>query len=157
MKTFDVPTRVTWTKDRCGTVQPEGKAELAVSAPPEFHGPAGVWTPEDLFVAALETCLMLTFVSLCQDAGLELVSYSSTASGRLEKTPDGLAFGWVVISPVIEARCPEQQILELINRASDLCMIRRSAGCQVAVYPEVHGSEGANRCDGSACGQCTPR
>lgn len=138
MKTYEVPTRVSWTGERRGTAAIQGKDDLQVGAPPEFKGPAGLWSPEDLFVEALESCLMLTFVSLCQDEGIELVSYSSTASGRLEKTGDGLAFGWVVISPVIEARAGEQYLLQLIHRASELCMIRRSVSCKVAVYPEVH-------------------
>ena len=137
MKTYEIPTQLTWKGGRQGTAQVEGKGALEVAAPPEFKGDGRLWTPEDLFVEALESCLMLTFVSLSEDQGLELVSYTSTASGRLEKSPEGLAFGWVVISPRIEARGTEEETLKLIHQAGELCMIRRSVSCQVAIYPEV--------------------
>ena len=137
MKTYDVPTKVSWKGERRGTAEVEGKGAIDVAAPPEFKGPTDVWSPEDLFVAAIESCLMLTFVSLCQDEGVELLSYTSTASGRLEKSAEGLSFGWVVISPIIEARCPEETTLKLIHKASELCMIRRSLSCKVAIYPEA--------------------
>jgi organic hydroperoxide reductase OsmC/OhrA len=139
MRTYEVPTRVQWRGDLRGRAEVEGKDPLFVGAPPEFKGPQGVWTPEDLFVQALESCLMLTFVNLCTAEGVELVSYSSKASGRLEKTSDGLAFGWVVITPVIQANASAQTVLQLIQRAHQLSMIRRSVSCEVAVYPEIQG------------------
>lgn len=141
MRTYEVPTSLQWQGDLRGRAQVEGKEPLFVAAPPEFRGPKGIWNPEDLFVQALESGLMLTFASLCNDDGIELISYSSKASGRLEKTPEGLAFGWVVISPLIEARAPQAKILELIQRANELSMIRRSVSCQVAVYPEIVGQD----------------
>jgi organic hydroperoxide reductase OsmC/OhrA len=139
MRIYEVVTSLKWQGDLHGRAGVEGKEPLFVAAPPEFQGPNGVWNPEDLFVQALESCLMLTFVSLCVSEGIELCSYSSKASGRLEKTEQGLAFGWVVITPVIEARAPHSKLMELIRRAHELSMIRRSVSCQVAIYPEIAG------------------
>ena len=141
MRTYEVPTSIQWQGDLRGRAEVEGKDPLFVGAPPEFNGPQGMWNPEDLFVQALESCLMLTFVSLCQSEGIELQSYTSKASGRLEKTDRGLAFGWVVITPVIQARTSEQNVLQLIQRAHELSMIRRSVSCEVAVYPEIMGMD----------------
>lgn len=139
MRTYEIPTCLQWRGDLRGRAEVEGKDPLFVGAPREFNGPQGMWTPEDLFVEALESCLMLTFVSLCSVEGIEILSYASTASGRLEKTPSGLAFGWVVITPVIQARTSEQHVLELIQRAHQLSMVRRSVSCEVAIYPEILG------------------
>jgi len=139
MKTYEVPTRIQWLGDLLGRAEAEGKDPLFVAAPPEFNGPEGVWTPEDLFVQALESSLMLTFVNLCSAEGIELLSYTSKAGGRLEKTPTGLAFGWVVITPVIQAQASEERLLQLIQRAHELSMIRRSVACEVAIYPEILG------------------
>lgn len=139
MRIYEVPTRVEWRGELRGRAEIEGKDPLFVGAPPEFQGPQGIWTPEDLFVQALESCLMLTFVNLCATEGIELESYASKASGRLEKKSDGLAFGWVVITPVIQARASHERILELIQRAHQLSMVRRSVACEVAIYPEILG------------------
>ena len=62
----------------------EGKPALVVNAPPEFKGEPGFWTPEDLFVASVEVCLMLTFVGIAEKRGVSFVSYTSTAEGLLE-------------------------------------------------------------------------
>lgn len=141
MRIYEVQTNIKWQGELRGRAEVEGKDPLFLAAPPEFQGARGLWNPEDLFVQSLESCLMLTFANLCAGEGIELISYSSKASGRLEKTEQGLAFGWVVISPLIEARAPETKVLELIQRAHELSMIRRSVACQVAIYPEIAGYE----------------
>src|SRR5262245_32660600 len=82
-KTFSYRTGVRWLGNRSGLIRSEGKPDLRVASPPEFKGEAGVWTPEDLFVAALDLCTMTTFAALTQRRGLEIVSYDSSAEGTL--------------------------------------------------------------------------
>jgi len=137
MKVYEVPTKVCWTGERSGLAEIEGKSPLHLAAPPEFKGHHGVWTPEDLFVEALESCLMLTFVSLCEGEALKLIGYHSQALGRLVKGTEGFAFEEVLITPKIEIEGSESLALQLIHKAHSLCMIRKSVGCHVVVKPEI--------------------
>ncbi len=137
MKTFEVPTRVRWTGERTGLVELQGKSPLHVSAPPELKGRPGEWTPEDLFVEALESCLMLTYASLCENSALKLVAYESQAVGFLVKGPHGFSFERVEISPRVEVEGSQDLALELLQQAKDLCMVGRSVACQVVVQAEI--------------------
>ena len=62
-KVFRYRNDVLWKAGRRGTISGVGKPDLDISSPPEFKGEAGFWTPEDMFLASLNTCVMLTFVA----------------------------------------------------------------------------------------------
>ena len=55
--------------------------EMAFSAPPDAHGHAGVLTPEDAFVAAANTCVMMMFIWAAERFKLKLLSYDCRAEG----------------------------------------------------------------------------
>ena len=125
--------------DRSGTLRSPGKPEIGVSAPPEFKGEAGVWTPEDLFVASVEVCLMTTFSSLSARRGIAVTSYSSRAEGFLEFTDDGHRFTRIKIWPAIEV-AREDQIIEAetaIHDAHERCLIGKSMSSAVEINPTV--------------------
>ena len=51
------------------------------SAPPQSQGRADVLTPEDAFVGAVNTCVMLMFIWAAERFRLDLVSYECRAEG----------------------------------------------------------------------------
>ncbi len=61
-----------------------GRPNIVVGSPPEFKGEPDVWAPEELLVGSLNTCMMLTFLTLAQARGLTPVGYESEAEGLLE-------------------------------------------------------------------------
>jgi organic hydroperoxide reductase OsmC/OhrA len=64
-------------------------APIVLGAPPEFNGREGTWSPEQLFVASVNDCFMLTFLAIAENSKLALLCYSSTARGKLEKVQAG--------------------------------------------------------------------
>ncbi len=72
---------VTWTGEHLGRVALGNGPEMTFSAPPDAHGHAGVLTPEDAFVAAVNTCVMLMFVWAAERFKLELLAYECRAEG----------------------------------------------------------------------------
>jgi hypothetical protein len=67
-----------------GTLSASGKPNIVVGSPPEFKGEPDIWAPEELLVGSVNTCMMLTFLSLAQAKGLTPVEYESAAEGLLE-------------------------------------------------------------------------
>ena len=78
-KSFRYTNNLTWEKARRGNTSAPGKPQMEIGSPPEFKGEPGVWCPEELLVAALNGCLMLTFISLAQSKG---VSHAHACRGR---------------------------------------------------------------------------
>lgn len=142
-KTYTYQVNVAWLENRAGTLTSGGKPSFRVASPPEFKGEAGVWSPEDLFVAAVNACTMTTFIALATRLQIPLVSYTSDAEGVLEFADGGYSFTKVVIRPVIEVGSPEAvlQAEHTIHAAHKNCLIGNSVKSRVVVEPviRVHG------------------
>ena len=71
-KVYTYHTSVKWTEQRKGVISCAGKPDIQVATPPEFKGHDGIWSPEDLFVASANICVMTTFLAVAERAGLAL-------------------------------------------------------------------------------------
>src|SRR6478735_9746867 len=104
--------RTTWTGDRgtgtsgyrdydrAVTVEIEGKPDLLASADKPFRGDASRWNPEDLLLAALSECHLLSYLHACVQAGVVVVGYEDDASGLMvEDGRGGGAFREVILRP----------------------------------------------------------
>jgi organic hydroperoxide reductase OsmC/OhrA len=80
-RTATYHTTVAWTGEHRGQVVMGNGPELPFSAPPDAHGHAGVLTPEDAFVAAANTCIMMMFLWSAERFKLRLQSYTCRAEG----------------------------------------------------------------------------
>lgn len=138
-KTFSYQTNVEWKSDRQGFLRSEGKPLIDISSPPEFKGIPGVWTPEDLFIAAIEICQMTTFLSFGGRKGLPLRSYKSAAEGTLENVDGKYRFTKVTVKPeiVVEGSWTKEQVEDLVHAAHDHCLIGNSVLAEVIVEPTI--------------------
>src|SRR3989304_10245684 len=84
---FHYETEAEWKGEKAVSLRGAKLPEIQAGAPPEFKGRDGQWSPEHLLVASLHTCYMLTFLAIAENSKLPLVSFSSTANGKLEKVP----------------------------------------------------------------------
>ena len=138
-KSFTYRTSLDNVIGRTGLAHSGGKPELRVASPPEFKGPEGIWTPEDLFVSAIEVCLMLTFVGIAEKRGLSFQRYESSAEGLLEWRETSYRFSRVVVRPRITVGS-ESSIAtarEVIERAHKTCLVANSVSANVIVEPDV--------------------
>ncbi len=135
-------TSVKWSGQRRGTLSSFGLPDLAISTPPEFKGEPGLWTPEHLFVAAAEICLMATFIGISEISKLRVSEYRSEARGRLEKTDgQGLQFTEIAITPLIELESIEQQQIaeRVMAKAEKTCLVANSMRTTIRVEPRFVG------------------
>src|SRR5574338_12729 len=87
-KVYTYRTAVKWTEQKKGVITCDSKPQIQVATPPEFKGHEGIWSPEDLYVAAANICLMTTFLAFAERAGLAFTAFQSEAEGRLERSAD---------------------------------------------------------------------
>lgn len=104
--------RTTWTGDRgTGTsgyrdydrsvsIDIDGKPSLLASADKPFRGDPSKWNPEDLLVAALSECHLLSYLHACVTAGVVVVAYEDDAQGVMRQDGEGGgAFHEVILRP----------------------------------------------------------
>ena len=63
---------IEWIEQRAGRLRSANLPTLEVAAPPEFEGREGVWTPEHLYVGAVLSCFMTTFLAIAENSKLEI-------------------------------------------------------------------------------------
>jgi len=109
---------VTWKGEHRGWVALGNGPGMEFSAPPDAHGHAGVLTPEDAFVAAANSCIMLMFLWAAGRFRLSLLSYECRAEGtkriELDRTE---VFTRIVLRPVIRIAAGEESPAAVEARA----------------------------------------
>ena len=97
VKAFRFPVQVRWEGDRLTSARAHGKDTLHIATPPEFRGGIeGVWSPEDLLVAATASCYALTLVNMAERREIQLDDVRVSGTGHISKRDDG-HFGFVAI------------------------------------------------------------
>ena len=141
-KVFRYGSEVRWGMGRRGSICSFGKPELEISSPPEFKGDPGFWTPEDLFVASVNACIMMTFLAYAQHKGLELAEYESEAEGVLENVEGKYRFTEVTVRPHVVVKSAEavSQAREILNSAHRDCLVTNSTTAEVKIFPEVRAT-----------------
>ena len=138
-KSFTYKTSAVWTGGRSGTMSAEGKPSLKISSPPEFKGDPGVWSSEDLFVAAVEACHMEIFIAQALREDIEIVSYESHTNGVLEYIDGEFRFTRIVIFPTIavSSQVVESEVHSLLREAQRHCLVANSIASIVEVNPTI--------------------
>jgi organic hydroperoxide reductase OsmC/OhrA len=132
-------TSFQWITQRRGELRASGLPSLNVSTPPEFKGEPGFWTPEHLFVAAAESCLMATFLGIAENSKLPVASYRSSAKGKLEWMEGaGLRFTEIAIFSEVELEAAKdrERAIRVMARAEKNCLIANSMNVLLRVEPK---------------------
>lgn len=118
----------------------DGKPELRGSADPTFRGDATVHNPEDLFVAAISGCHMLTYLALCALAGINVVGYRDDAKGTMvTDSTGGGRMTEVRLHPVVTLAnaADAERALALHEEAHAQCFIANSVSVPIHHDAEV--------------------
>lgn len=144
-RTATYHTTVRWKGEHWGRLEMGNGPEMDFSAPPDAHGHAGVLTPEDAFVAAVNTCIMMMFIWSAERFKLDLVSYDCRAEGvkrieldRTETFTDVALHPRVVVRAYAAAR---EGILRRVHRALESAvkysLVANSIKSKLAIEPHI--------------------
>ena len=117
-----------------------GKPALEASSDAVFRGDAGRYNPEDLLVAALSGCHMLSYLHLCAVNGIVVLAYKDAAMGWMEERADGaFAFTEVQLRPevTIAAGGDVAKATNLHEEAHKKCFIANSGNFAVHAIPKI--------------------
>jgi organic hydroperoxide reductase OsmC/OhrA len=117
----------------------EGKAPLEGSSPAVFRGDDSKHNPETLMVSSLAACHHLTYLSVCERAGVRVLEYSDNASGTLALKDGRMRMVEVRLSPQVRIADAAQieHARELHAKAHAHCFMSNSVNFEVRVEPAV--------------------
>jgi organic hydroperoxide reductase OsmC/OhrA len=121
------------TYSREYTIDADGKPALRGSADPHFLGDGSLYNPEDLLVAALSSCHLLSYLAECACARIEVVSYEDDAEGEMTLIDGVIRFREVVLRPQVAIADPSRidEARALHERAHAVCFIANSVNFPV--------------------------
>jgi organic hydroperoxide reductase OsmC/OhrA len=130
------------------TVTAAGKPQILGSSDPSFRGDPSRYNPENLLLASLSACHMLSYLHLCAVNHITVLDYRDSALGLMEENSDGSAqFTQVTLRPTVKISVGNDQekaqdkaqdkAHALHAEAHHLCFIARSVNFSVDVAPTI--------------------
>jgi organic hydroperoxide reductase OsmC/OhrA len=144
-KTAIYTTTVNWKGEHWGHIRLGNGPEMDFSAPPDAQGHPGVLTPEDAFVAAANTCIMMMFIWATERFKLDLVSYECKTEGtkliELDRTE---IFTHLRFWPKIKVRAGQEEtgvvharVLRALQSAQKYSLVANSVKSEIIIEPEI--------------------
>ncbi len=150
MQTHHYKTTIAWTgnsgqgtKDyrayeRSHTISVNKKEIINASSDPAFRGDKTKFNPEELLVASLSSCHMLSYLHLCAVNKIIVTEYIDNAEGTMQETDNGGGhFIGVILKPVITIsdKSMLEKATQLHHDANELCFIASSCNFPVKHEP----------------------
>ncbi|HTW31021.1 MAG TPA: OsmC family protein [Candidatus Sulfotelmatobacter sp.] len=128
-----------WTSGKTGLAKSDSAPNaIHFTAPAEFGGMEGRWTPEELLLAAIAGCYTTTLRAIA-GSGVDFTDLHVEASGTVRKAESGYSFTQIVVRPSLKIESGEQRdrALELLKRAEKLCLVSRAMGTTLKFEPQL--------------------
>jgi organic hydroperoxide reductase OsmC/OhrA len=132
-------TNLEWISEKKGIIKSNNKPDITVACPPEFGGHPGIWSPEDLFVASVEVCMLTTFLWYIKKENIIIKSYESHAEGTVEMVNGVFRFSLIHVKMKIEL--PDERkystIEKILKKVKRACLISNSIETEITIDPEI--------------------
>jgi organic hydroperoxide reductase OsmC/OhrA len=129
-----------WTFGRTGIANCDSAPNaLHFTAPPQFGGLEGRWTPEDLLLTAIGSCFATTFRALADYSKLAYKDLEVEVAGTVQKADSGYSFKEIATRPqlTLVREGDQPSALRLLHKAQELCLIARSLAIRHTFEPSI--------------------
>ena len=128
------------------TVTSPGLEPIETAGPPEFGGPGDVWSPEELLVASVANCFILSFRAVARASRIDWISLECDVDGTLEKVDRVTQFtGFEVKATlVVPPGTNEAKAMKLLEKSDRVCLITNSMKADIHLEAEVIVAEEAS-------------
>lgn len=113
------------------TVMP-GAEPIQCAPPPEFDGPGGLWTPEQLLLSAVSSCFVLSFKAIARASEFEWIGIECDVTGSLDRVDRRVQFTRIDTDAklVISEDADQDRARLLLEKAEKTCFVSNSLNCQ---------------------------
>ncbi len=125
--------------DETAKITMSGISEAEVGSPLQYGGNPNSLNPEEMLVAVVNSCLVLVFFHFVDKSEINVLSYSSDAEGKVEKTKNGLRFTEVQVNVKVRLSnaALATTIQEIARLADRYCLVSNSLACPVQYSVQV--------------------
>lgn len=124
------------------TLTAEGLEKIDSAAPAQFDGPGDQWSPEDLLVASVADCFILTFRAIAKFSKLEWTALECNVTGILDKVERTTCFTAFEINAKLQV--PEGTDIDkahkLLEKSEENCLVTNSLNSEISLNVEVISS-----------------
>lgn len=119
-----------WKNERKGELtSPLLNQTIEVATPPDFpKGMPGIWSPEHLLIAAVNSCLMTTFLAIAENSKLDYDSFECNAIGWVEKVDGKFQVTKIVLKPKVTfpSHTSYDKVKRVLEMSEKNCLISNS-------------------------------
>lgn len=117
----------------------DGLPELLSTPPKPFGGPGDRWSPEDLLVAAVADCLVLTFRAIARASKLPWERLECDCEGVLDRVDNVTRFTRFELAArlVVAPGTDRHKALQVLEKAEAVCLITNSLNAEVHLKPTI--------------------
>lgn len=129
-----------WSSGRTGLAKTDSAPNaIHFTAPPEFGGVEGRWTPESLLLCAVAGCFTTTFRAIAEYSKFEYADLEVQVEGTIEKVDSGYAFTEIVIRPNLSVSSEEDEVrgMRLLQKVKALCLVSRALSVPQIFEPHL--------------------
>lgn len=123
-------------------IQIKGKQDLAVSAAKAFKGDPSLYNPEDLLLSSIVSCHMMSYLYVCSQHQIDVISYIDHAIATLQTYTDGSGkIIEVILHPEVVISDPKhiELAISLHEQANKLCFIANSCNFPIKHHANCSG------------------
>jgi organic hydroperoxide reductase OsmC/OhrA len=129
-----------WSSGKTGLAKTDSAPNaIHFTAPPEFGGLEGRWTPESLLLCAIAGCYTTTFRAIAEYSKFEYSDLEVQVEGAIQKVESGYAFTEITLRPnlSINDEAEHARGLRLLHKTSNLCLVSRALSVPQVLEPHI--------------------
>lgn len=116
-----------------------GLPDLRTAPPVDFDGPGDAWSPEQLLLAAIESCFLFTLRAVAAASKIEFTALELSGQAKLERVEGATRFTEIVLRPLITL-APETDsgaAERALEKAENVCFVSASLTASIRLQPEI--------------------
>lgn len=120
-------------------VEAAGLPTLEVTTPAQFGGPGNIWSPEDLLVASVASCFILTFDTIAELSHLPWIAITCPTEATLEMADGKRRFTRFLLHPTLKlpTGTDPKKAEHLLHKAEERCLITASLSNSVSLSASI--------------------
>jgi peroxiredoxin-like protein len=119
---------------------------LHVATPPSFGGEGREWSPEHLFLSAISSCYMTTFLHFLNKVGVNITKFSCNSIGQIHLVEGKYKFTQVDVYPkiMVSDESAIEKVSGAVQKTHQYCLISNSVDARIIYHPQILVDEPKN-------------